>query len=133
MRLAALVVWTLLVLAPSSASADAPSVAVQAAPRAPVVAALLEEELRASTEVRVAPLGVARFVVRATRARITRDDGELSCVVALVVEDARGVVRAMLTGRARTAATASAELELTALRHAIRSALRPLAMALLRR
>lgn len=118
-------------LVPRASASAPPLVALDAGAQGPRVAALLEQELVALRSVRVTAAARARFVVRATRALVVRGAGDVRCDVSLVVEDSRGVVRAVLSGRTRASGDRPTdELEALAIRRAIRSALRPLPDAL---
>jgi len=91
----------------------------------------LVEELSALGGVRLSgPVG-ARYVLRGSVTRLERRqverDLEVRCEVSLVLSDARGNVRAMLSGRAGARGGGDAQhVERVAMQAAVRGALRPL-------
>jgi len=91
----------------------------------------LVRELGELGAVRVAPRSRARYVVDGAVTRMTRDTrgsrARVRCSVSLLVSEARGGrVRMMLSGSAAARGTADGALEHTAMRAAVRGALRSL-------
>ena len=97
---------------------------------------LVEQELAGLIGVRVAPAARAAFHLRPSITRLVHEGRGgtrmVRCVIAVIVEDRHGAIRLVLSGSARAAGIHERdELERLAISGAIRSALRPLAHALL--